>query len=479
MDVTPPTVLRRLGIALAGVAVAALTGAACALSFDDLRALAIHGEARPDLAFLYPAGFDALLVVALIGVLLLRPARLLVRLQAALVLIVLILAAAAVNVVTTARLAVDVRQAALGVAVAPWVMLALGLWLWLLLIKHVQARRTPEEIDDGTAEQDLVPFTGRPTPPPPPPVTLEPHAVSEGVTRWAAPASQEPVPAPREPEPAEAVADTVEVPRPVLDEPAHTRHEVSEAVHTWQAGGQPWQPDDARAAQADLAHDAAQADPDPAHGTAQADPEVSDPAHGTAQADPEAPDPAQSDPEAPDPAHDAAQADDERPGATQPWQAQPEAPQPGRTPHEPDQAPLDEPQAADEEAQAADEGAQTPYEEAPAESAQAAHVEPEPLGEPEPAVQEQQAETAAKEPRPVRWGDRKKPADVLVHPRVPERDKDTQPLRVVTSETRQNPDPEHGPEAADAQEAARREQLGDAPSGRLRSTPLPPDSPDE
>ncbi|NUP77106.1 MAG: DUF2637 domain-containing protein, partial [Nonomuraea sp.] len=72
---TPPSALRRLGIALAGLAVAALTAAACALSFDDLRALAITGEARQDLAFLYPAAFDALLVVALIGVLLLRHAR--------------------------------------------------------------------------------------------------------------------------------------------------------------------------------------------------------------------------------------------------------------------------------------------------------------------------------------------------------------------------------------------------------------------
>ncbi|MEV0383300.1 DUF2637 domain-containing protein [Nonomuraea sp. NPDC050643] len=164
MDVTPPSTLRRLGIALAGLAVAALTGAACALSFDDLRALAITGEGRQDLAFLYPAAFDALLVVALVGVLLLRSARMLVRVQAAFVLVLLIVAAAAVNVATAVRFTFDVRPTAVGVALAPWVMLALALWLWLLLIKHVQAHRDSRRTGDEE-EQDLVPFH-RPLPEP-------------------------------------------------------------------------------------------------------------------------------------------------------------------------------------------------------------------------------------------------------------------------------------------------------------------------
>lgn len=111
--------------------------------------------------------------------------------------------------------------------------------------------------------------------------------------------------------------------------------------------------------------------------------------------------------------------------------------------------------------------------------------------------------------RPVRWGDRIKPTDVLVHPRTPtvsDRDTDTQPVRVFsdipdtparTSQTAEpaapaNPDPDHGPEAADPAEdaTARSSPLedrdledtaphpvieDDAPSGRLRSTPLPPE----
>jgi hypothetical protein len=107
----------------------------------------------------------------------------------------------------------------------------------------------------------------------------------------------------------------------------------------------------------------------------------------------------------------------------------------------------------------------------------------------------------------VRWGDRIKPTDVLVHPRTPvvtDRDTDTQPVRVFsdtpdapsrtgqTAEPASVADPDHGPEAADAAEsaAARSRTLDDrdledtaphpvieddAPSGRLRSTPLPPE----
>ncbi|MFI9556260.1 DUF2637 domain-containing protein [Nonomuraea endophytica] len=282
MEVTPPSTLRRLGLALAGLAVAALTGAACALSFDDLRELAILGEARSDLAFLYPAAFDAVLVVALTGVLLLRAARPLVRAQAAAALVLLIVAAAAVNVATALRFSFDVRQAALGVALAPWIMLAVALWLWLLLIKHVQAGRAavPQEVEP---EPDIVPFHR-----PEPPKTEEQPPLSERVTRWSA---QEP-----EPEP-----------------------------------------------------------------------------------------------------------------------------------------------------------------------------EPEPKKEPEPE----------EEPEPVRWGDRVKPTDVLVHPRTPEitdRDADTQPVRVfveteVETEEAQVADPGHGPEQADDSER----DDAQAPSGRLRSTPLPPE----
>ncbi|OPG11151.1 hypothetical protein B1L11_21990 [Microbispora sp. GKU 823] len=151
--------LRRLAIGLAGAALAVLAGVACALSFDDLRALAVSGRAEPRLAYLYPAAFDVLLVVALVSVPLLRGARLLVRLQAGFVLLLLLAAAAAANAATAVGVSFDPDASALVVALLPWVMLAIGLWLLLLLLKHVRTNRADLDGDDDS-DDDLVPFDG-------------------------------------------------------------------------------------------------------------------------------------------------------------------------------------------------------------------------------------------------------------------------------------------------------------------------------
>ncbi|GAA4180072.1 hypothetical protein GCM10022252_02420 [Streptosporangium oxazolinicum] len=152
--------LRRAGIAVTGVGVAALTAAACVLSFEDLRALAIAGRAPAGLAYLYPAAFDALLVIAMIGVLLLRGGWWPVRLQAGVVLTLLFAGAVAAEVSTAMRMTMDEGRAAVVVAVAPWVMLILALWLWLLLIKHAAARRsaTDAALSGPSAGHDIVPF---------------------------------------------------------------------------------------------------------------------------------------------------------------------------------------------------------------------------------------------------------------------------------------------------------------------------------
>ncbi|MGW4643367.1 DUF2637 domain-containing protein [Sphaerisporangium sp. NPDC004334] len=154
--------LRRIATVVAGLALMALAGVACVLSFDAIRAIALSGGARADLAYLYPAGFDALLVIALIAVLLLGSARLLMRLQAWLILAVLIVAAGAANVLAATHTTVEGRQLAVGVAVAPWVMLLVGLWLFLLPAGHLQARAADDEPSEGPTGQgaghDILPF---------------------------------------------------------------------------------------------------------------------------------------------------------------------------------------------------------------------------------------------------------------------------------------------------------------------------------
>ncbi|MFI7705747.1 DUF2637 domain-containing protein [Nonomuraea sp. NPDC049480] len=462
MDVTPPSVLRRLGIALAGLAVAALAGAACALSFDDLRALALTGEARQDLAFLYPAAFDALLVVALIGVLLLRTARLLVRLQAALVLVLLIVAAAAVNAATAVRFVFDVRQAAVGVALAPWVMLAVALWLWLLLIKHVQAHRGPDGgEDDGTAEPDIVPFhRGRPAETPPPLVTGAPAPVMESTPLVGPTAAPEtpPVPAhepPIRPQETHVPGDGPRVPAHDPPAPAHDAP-ISAQVAEWRAEEQAYE----SAPSQEQAHEPARS-PAPVPGPGRSPAPVPEPSR------PQEPEQEPADAQEPvhgtTPVHVTArlyEESQELSEAVQPYAETPEEPARGRdSAHEPVQ---DVPGLQDVPEPAAPQDAE------------------EPRPAPEPKT------------RPVRWGDRVKPTDVLVHPRPDDRDADTQPHPVYADEV---PDPVHGPESADTTErqAAGRaddrseDELADtaphpvihddtpAPSGRLRSTPRPPE----
>ncbi|MEV0203037.1 DUF2637 domain-containing protein [Nonomuraea sp. NPDC050691] len=489
MDVTPPSTLRRLGIALAGVAVAALTGAACALSFDDLRSLAVRGEARADLAYLYPAAFDALLAVALISLLLLRSARLLVRLQTAIVLVVLLVAAATANVSAALRLEPDVRQAAVGVAVAPWVMLAVALWLWLLLIKHVQERRSvrDDDRDDDADERDLVPFPrGRAADAPPPlseaPLTepveqvLEPTPVvgptpapetppiSEQVTRWPA----------REPAVSETAAAEAAAPAEVATPgrassrgqgAARAEAARTEAATSWEKGapgeaaGEETAPREAARVEAARA-EAARAEADQAEAERV----------------------------------EAARAEAARAEAARVKAAQTEATPPAEA------VPAEKPAAAAAEAVPADASAE-PRQEI---SRQEAPPREAPL-------QEAPRQEAPK--RPVRWGDRVKPTDVLVHPRTPAgKDADTQPVPVIPDERPaaggRGPDPAHGREAADpgesptgaAEDVTTRpapdgerdesivdtaphpvvheepmEAYDDAPARRMRSTPLPPE----
>lgn len=176
-SVDAPLVLRRTAIGLAALALALLAGAACALSFEDLRQLALAGNADPQLAYLYPAAFDILLIVALVCVPLLRGIRLLVRLQAGFILVLLLATATTTAVAAAADMTLVPRAAAIVVALFPWAALVLGLWLLLLLLKHARTNRADlddefddeddvddeEDDDEGAAEdgrraEDLLPF---------------------------------------------------------------------------------------------------------------------------------------------------------------------------------------------------------------------------------------------------------------------------------------------------------------------------------
>ncbi|WP_084463575.1 DUF2637 domain-containing protein [Microtetraspora fusca] len=238
-----PLALRRVAVAIAALAVALLATAACVLSFDDMRALALAGQAEPRFVYFYPAAFDALLAVALISVPLVRTGRPILRVQAGFILTLLMAAAATATAATSTGATPDPRQAAIVVALLPWVMLSIGLWLLLLLAKQAQAYWS--ERDSATDAAEIVPFAGDDRPhtvetpaaahaPEPPTPQPEPTAPE--------PARQEPA----EPPAAPATGQTPETDAPVRQEPSAASHHdepaAQDAAEAEPAGDRPNRP---------------------------------------------------------------------------------------------------------------------------------------------------------------------------------------------------------------------------------------------
>ncbi|GII85359.1 hypothetical protein Ssi03_33490 [Sphaerisporangium siamense] len=427
--------LRRVGTAVAALAVAGLAATACVLSFEPIRSLAVTGGARADFAYLYPAGFDALLAIALISVLLLRPARLLVRAQAMAILALLIVAAAAANIVVATGTVIEPGRATVPVAVAPWVMFVIGLWLFLL-----PARRFPayDAAAAPPAERDIVPFGGEERDPELAPPLETASAASAHPARDHGPATT--AAEPDEPEITPVVPPTAAPETPTVDELPPLREDTAEDhgagdIH-----------------RAEDPHDEPRETGLPETGPRETGPRATGGDEPYEQNGPEQDAPKQDGPEHGGPEHGG------------PEHGGPE------------------------------------------------HVVPPP--EPEQRLVPQPRPSAAGGPperspdRPIRWGDLVRPAsgDVLVHPlpKPSERDLgDTQPYPQVTDreperdEAPAQDEPRAQEQEQDTQpyphlreealpgtgaqdetpEAGRRPQGGTAapPSGRMRSTPLPPE----
>ena len=517
-------VFRRAGIAVAGLAVAALAAAACALSFDALRGLAVTGGARTNLAYLYPAGFDALLAIALISVPLLRHGRLHARLQAGIILAALIVAAAAANLAVATGFTVNTRQAAVAVAVAPWVMLVIGLWLFLL---PAGSRKTVPAAADDTEHvrgddhervaRDIVPFGHEERDPglAPPLETAHAPALERDFAPYLETVHTS------ETEITPVVPPTPAPETPTVDELPPLRG--GDGGESGESGGaaRPGEPSDRV--------------PAPRPGETQPGTSGKPAVQGPGQAPPKQqpvppkPRPAPRSRHAiPEPTS-AAERDDVPGGGAEPAHSEEDAPLQGR--HEA-HAGQGSPSAGYGQA-AHVEGQATPVEEAVRSAQEHAVPEPEPEQRlvPRPRVQMRPSRPERNPDMPLRWGDLVRPTtgDVLVHP-LPKparegRPGDTQPHPQITepaaggpggeesgtdspsvtddgpdtqpyphlrdeaaplpSTAREaadaSPDPAHEAGSADEEESAaarRRPFAGETtapPSGRMRSTPLPPE----
>ncbi|MFI0481701.1 DUF2637 domain-containing protein [Actinomadura sp. 9N215] len=134
---------RRLLTALAGLLVAALAGAAYALTYDVLRELALLGGVSDRWAPLYPAIADTLTAMTILSLAITRNARWWTRLLRWTLLLLLVAGGAAVAVQDSvwgmSELPRDAVRA--GVAVAPHIMLVLAVWLWLTMFKQIRVAR--------------------------------------------------------------------------------------------------------------------------------------------------------------------------------------------------------------------------------------------------------------------------------------------------------------------------------------------------
>ncbi|HEU5156946.1 MAG TPA: DUF2637 domain-containing protein [Streptosporangiaceae bacterium] len=142
MPPTPPGAARqRLLTAAAGLGVAALAGAAFALSYDDLRVLALAGGAAERYAPIYPIMIDTLVVVTILSLVLARRTKWWTRGVRWLLLLALLAGAAAAGAQRAVKGYDPLPDKGLsaGVAVAPWVLLLLAAWLWLSMFRHARS----------------------------------------------------------------------------------------------------------------------------------------------------------------------------------------------------------------------------------------------------------------------------------------------------------------------------------------------------
>jgi hypothetical protein len=143
-DHRPPDghpVLRGLALWAVAAGVVVLAAAAFVLSYPGVHAVALQSGVSRSLARIYPAIFDAMLVIACAAVLSLRGGGLISRCYAWLSLLVLLAAAAGADTLHSIRVRPPHREAAAAAAIIPWALLLIGFGLLLAMLRHARLRR--------------------------------------------------------------------------------------------------------------------------------------------------------------------------------------------------------------------------------------------------------------------------------------------------------------------------------------------------
>lgn len=137
----PHARLRLAALAAVISGVVALAAAAFVLSYPGMHALALASGAPAALARLYPAIFDAMLVIACAAALTLRGAGWWTRCYVWLTLLALFAAVGTAGAVHAMGVAPPAQASAAATAVAPWALFLLGFGLWLAMARHLRRLR--------------------------------------------------------------------------------------------------------------------------------------------------------------------------------------------------------------------------------------------------------------------------------------------------------------------------------------------------
>jgi Protein of unknown function (DUF2637) len=133
--------LRTMAVIAVALGLAALTAAACALSYRSMHALAREAGVSAPLAAIYPLVFDAMLAIAGCAVLGLRGAGLISRIYGWFCFLVLLAALAAGGTLRAAGTHLPRRPAEIAAAIIPFALVLLSFGLLLALLRHARRRR--------------------------------------------------------------------------------------------------------------------------------------------------------------------------------------------------------------------------------------------------------------------------------------------------------------------------------------------------
>jgi hypothetical protein len=143
-----PARLVNLGVVVLALALAAAT---FVLSYTGVHVIALQAGVSARYARVYPATFDAVLVIACAAAVMLRDARWWARSYAWLVIVVVVGVVGAADAAHAMNVALQHRTMEGVVAATPWVLALLGFSLMLTVLRHSRAQHAPDASQSGRA----------------------------------------------------------------------------------------------------------------------------------------------------------------------------------------------------------------------------------------------------------------------------------------------------------------------------------------